>query len=100
MRVKIEGDELRVLRILTFAMADSFGLDARIEAYRGMRPIQLHRWDLDCLVDVLANEIKGVRGEPGHRASEMKALRTLHERLTRLRDKAYADLERGKRPPR
>jgi hypothetical protein len=52
-RVKIEGEELRELKALTGSMAEAFGLDRRIEAYQGKRPLQFYRWDRDCLVDVV-----------------------------------------------
>ncbi len=35
-------------------MAEAFGLDRRIEAYSGKRPIGLYRWDLNCLLAVMA----------------------------------------------
>jgi len=34
-------------------MCEAFGLDTKIENYKGTRPISLYSWDLDCLIDVL-----------------------------------------------
>ncbi len=48
--VLIEGEELEELKMCTGAMAESFGLDRRIEKYEGKRPIGLYRWDIECLV--------------------------------------------------
>jgi hypothetical protein len=41
--ILITGDELHELKRLTIDMAVAFGLDRRIEAYSGKRPIGLHR---------------------------------------------------------
>ena len=49
----ITGDELRELKRHTYAMAEAFGLDRKIESYKGTRPITLYRWDLECLMDVI-----------------------------------------------
>lgn len=34
-------------------MCEAFGLDRKIDNYKGVRPISFYRWDLDCLLDVL-----------------------------------------------
>ncbi len=34
-------------------MCEAFGLDRKIEKYKGVRPISFYRWDLDCILDVL-----------------------------------------------
>ena len=47
-KLLICGDELRELKRHTYAMAEAFGLDAKIERYKGTRPITLYRWDLEC----------------------------------------------------
>ena len=57
------GDELLELQRFTIDMAEAFGLDRRIEAYAGKRPIGLYRWDLDCLLDVLDLNLKDPRSE-------------------------------------
>ncbi len=93
-RVKISGAELRELKNLTWAMAESFGLDRRIDAYQGKRPIQLYRWDLDCLVDVLVVAVREAETSPGGRAQGYGSLKTLYDRLHGLREKAYEELKR------
>jgi hypothetical protein len=45
-------------------MAEAFGLDRRIEAYSGKRPIGLYRWDLDCLLAVMDLALKDLRAYP------------------------------------
>jgi hypothetical protein len=41
----ITGAELRELK--ESDLAESFGLDLRIERYEGKRPLGLYRWDLE-----------------------------------------------------
>ncbi len=35
-------------------MCEAFGLDTKIEKYKGTRPISFYSWDLDCILDVLS----------------------------------------------
>ena len=46
--ILIAGDELHELKRFTIDMVEAFGLDRRIEAYSGKRPIGFYRWDLVC----------------------------------------------------
>jgi hypothetical protein len=34
-------------------MIEAFGLDTKVENYKGIRPISFYSWDLDCILDVL-----------------------------------------------
>jgi hypothetical protein len=54
----IAGEELHELKRFTIDMAEAFGLDRRIEAHSGKRPIGFNRWDLDCLSAVIDNALK------------------------------------------
>jgi hypothetical protein len=62
--ILIAGDALHELKRFTIDMAEAFGLDRRIEAYSGKRPIGLYRWDLDCLLDVMNLALKDPREYP------------------------------------
>jgi len=53
MRIKISGAQLEELQKHTWHMAESFGLDTKIEKYKGVKPISLYSWDVDCVLDVL-----------------------------------------------
>ena len=64
-KVLITGDELRELKRHTGSMAEAFGLDRKIEAYQGTRPITLYRWDLECLMDVIDCELGDPRQDVG-----------------------------------
>jgi len=35
-------------------MCEAFGLDTKIEIYKGTRSISFYSWDLDCILDVLS----------------------------------------------
>ena len=37
----------------TWQMSEAFGLDRKVENYKGTRPISFYSWDLDCILDVL-----------------------------------------------
>ena len=52
-KVKISGRQLTELQKHTWHMCEAFGLDTKIENYKGIRPISLYSWDLDCLIVVL-----------------------------------------------
>ena len=79
--ILITGDELLELQRFTVDMAEAFGLDRRIEAYAGKRPIGLYRWDLDCLLDVMDLALKDPRAYPDKASSAYAALRRLRDRL-------------------
>ena len=80
----VSGEELVQLKRLTWMMAESFGLDRRIEAYQGVRPIGFYRWDLDCLLDVMDSALKdGAKWCPDMNATECAALASLCDRLRR-----------------
>jgi hypothetical protein len=90
-KVLITGDELRELKRHTGAMAEAFGLDRKIEACQGTRPITLYRWDLDCLMDVIESELADEKEYPDRSAPEFLALKSLGERLRREYDRHYGD---------
>ncbi len=44
---------MKELQKHTWQMCEAFGLDSKIEKYKGTRPISFYSWDLDCILDVL-----------------------------------------------
>jgi hypothetical protein len=50
---RISGIQLEELQKHTWQMCEAFGLDRKIDEYKGRRPISFYRWDLDCILDVL-----------------------------------------------
>ena len=90
-KVLICGDELRELKRHTCAMAEAFGLDAKIDRYKGTRPIILYRWDLDCLTDVIDFALEDEEDYPDKSAPEFQALKSLGERLHKEYYDIYGD---------
>jgi hypothetical protein len=80
-RLLIEGSELKALQSLTWAMAEAFGLDRKIENYKGTRPLTLYRWDLECLMDVIGMELKREPDRRNRSKPAYPALKSLGERL-------------------
>jgi hypothetical protein len=79
--ILITDDELHELKRFTIDMVEAFGLDRRIEAYSGKRPIGFYRWDLDCLSAVIDNALKDERAYPDKASSAYAALKRLQVRL-------------------
>ena len=90
-KVLITGDELRELQRHTGSMAEAFGLDRKIEAYQGTRPLTLYRWDLECLMDTIECELNDPREYPDRVSPEYLALKRLGERLRAEYDRHYGD---------
>jgi hypothetical protein len=53
--IKFEADELKLLQENSWQMADSFGLDRRIDNLTGNRKVAFYSWDLDCLECVISD---------------------------------------------
>src|SRR5438874_7834486 len=70
-------------------MAEAFGLDRKIENYKGSRPLILYRWDLDCLMDVIDLALRDERDYPDRTAPGYLALKRLGKRLHREYDAVY-----------
>ena len=50
---EISGRQLKELQKHTWYMCEAFGLDRKIEKYKGTKPISFYSWDLDYILDVL-----------------------------------------------
>jgi hypothetical protein len=62
-------------------MAESFGLDRRIENYQGTRPLGLYQWDWECLLDVLEIALADTQAYPSQKSGHYLALQNLYRRL-------------------
>jgi hypothetical protein len=82
----IQGAELRELKALD--LAESYGLDRRIERYQGRRPLGLSRWDLDGLLAALSIELDKPNNYYTPRANK-RAIKKLLDRLQAEYDSAY-----------
>ena len=88
-RVKISGLQLSELQEHTGAMCEAFGLDRKIESYKGTRPISLYHWDLECLLDVLDGALNDKKQYPDHGTPEYIALNELRANLKQLYNQTF-----------
>ena len=91
-KILITGPELEELQKFTWLMAEAFGLDRRIENYKGKRPIGFYRWDLDCLVDVTESVLADTKEYPDKSGPDYAAMNQLCDRLKRLSAEAYGEI--------
>ena len=77
----ITGQELEELQKHTWSMVEAFGLDRRIEQYKGKRPVGFYRWDMEWLIDVLSIALDDPKEYPDRNSSAYVALKNLWERL-------------------
>lgn len=82
----ITGQELIELKKYTWAMDEAYGLDRKIEKYRGTKPIGFWRWDMDYLEAVLDNTSKDY---PNQKSKSYKAMENLIHRIDSLIKQAY-----------
>lgn len=87
--ILITGQELVELKKYTWAMAEAYGLDRKIEKYKGTKPIGFWRWDLDCLEAVLENTLKDY-SDP--KSEPYKAMENLIRRISSSIKQAYAKI--------
>lgn len=90
-KMLITGEELDELQRHTWSMAEAFGLDRRIDKYRGKRPIGFYRWDMDCLIDVLDMALDDSNEYPDHNSSGYGALKSLFERMKTEYDRDFEE---------
>jgi hypothetical protein len=74
-------------------MAEAFGLDRKINNYKGSHPITLYRRDLECLTDVIDLALKDERDYPNRSSSGYLALKRLGDRLHHEYESVYGHEE-------
>ncbi len=87
----ITGEELDELQRHTWSMAEAFGLDSRIEQYKGKRPIGFYRWDMDCLIDVISMALDDSNEYPDRNSSGYHALKNLFEKIKTEYDRNFEE---------
>jgi hypothetical protein len=88
-KIKICGTKLYELQKYTYQMCEAFGLDRKIENYKGTRPITLYSWDLDCLIDILSMVLRDEKEYPDKNTDEYIELNNLYIDLKDLNTKTY-----------
>ena len=58
--IKFETEELELLQENTWQMAESFGLDRRIDNLTGKRKVGFYMWDLECL-EMVVGDLKNTQ---------------------------------------
>ncbi len=89
--ILIAGEELEELQKHTWSMAESFGLDGRIDDYKGKKPIGLYRWDIECLLDVLSMVLDAPKEYPFEGSREHEVTQGLYQRLKQIYDSTYEE---------
>ena len=78
---QISGLQLTELQKYTDHMIEAFGLNSKIERYKGKRPISLYRWDLDCILAVLDLSLTDARNYPDMQSEGYLSLQSLQQSL-------------------
>jgi len=90
-KILITGMELEELQKQTWLMSESFGLDTRIDNYKGKRPIGIYRWDIECLVEVISYVLNDPKKCPDKNTEEYLAMKNLYEKLRKLYEEAFSE---------
>jgi len=83
-KIKISGIQLEELQKQSFQMTESFGLDRKIDNYKGSRAISLYRWDIECITDILNLTLEDSNEYPDKNDIKYKELETLNLKLKEL----------------
>ena len=90
-KCKISGTQLEELQKHTWQMGEAFGLDRKIDKYKGARPISFYRWDLDCILDVLGMVLDDKDEYPDKNEDRYVELYELYDDLKKAYKEAYED---------
>jgi len=94
-KIKISGKQLVELQKHTWQMCEAFGLDRKIDKYKGSRPITFYRWDLDCILDVLDMALNDEKEYPDKNDLGYVKLYELHIELKNAYKETYEDQKNG-----
>ena len=83
-KIKISGIQLEELQKQSFQMTEAFGLDRKIENYKGTRAITLYRWDIECITDILNLTLEDFSEYPDRNDIKYKELKKLNLKLKEL----------------
>ncbi len=88
---KIFGKQLEELQKHTWQMCEAFGLDRRVENYKGIKPISFYRWDLDCILDLLDMALDDEKEYPDKKDEGYIKLDELNMDLKKAYKETYED---------
>jgi len=88
-KIKISGMQLEELKKHSCHMIEAFGLDTKVENYKGVRPISFYSWDLDCILGVLDMVLSDEKEYPDKEDGGYKRLNELYVHLKNEYSKTY-----------
>lgn len=88
-KLKIFGRQLEELQKHTWQMCEAFGLDRKIENYKGTKAISFYSWDLDCILDVLDMVLDDEKEYPDKKDEGYIKLYELYEDLKKAYKETY-----------
>jgi hypothetical protein len=88
-KIKISGRQLSELQKHTWKMIEAFGLDTKIDNYKGVRPISFYSWDLDCILDVLSMALHDEKEYPEKKDEGYVRLQELYMTLKKTYKETY-----------
>ena len=89
-KIRISGRPLQELQRHAWQMCEAFGLDRKIEKYKGTRPISLYSWDLDCIFAVLDVALNDKKTYPDPQDEGFVNLLALEAQLKQAYKETYA----------
>jgi hypothetical protein len=93
----IQGEELAALQDISYCFTECFGLDARIDNYKGIRPLGLYSWDFECLIAGIESIFMDERTKNALSPDTAKTLTDLLSRIQTLYAAVYLKIPRGRR---
>lgn len=87
--IKFTAEEFDLLQKNSYLMADSYGLDTRIDKLTGKRKISFYSWDLDCIDAVLDYLKKDTKSK-----SELEVIESILNKL----ELGYQEIQRKNTP--
>jgi len=89
--IKIRISERRLVELQkhTWKMIEAYGLDTKIDNYKGVRPISFYRWDLDCILDVLSMALDDEKEYPDKKDEGYLQLHELYVALKQAHNETY-----------
>lgn len=88
-KVKISGLQLDEFQKHSPHMIEAFGLDTRVDNYKGKRSISFYSWDLDCILDVLEMVLNDEEEYPNKKDEGYLKLQELYIHLKSEYQTAY-----------
>jgi hypothetical protein len=88
-KIKISGIQLTELQKHAWKMIEAFGLDTKIDNYKGKRPISLYSWDLDCILDILEMALDDEKEYPDKKDEGYIKLKELYIHLKNAYKETY-----------